>query len=85
VEVFREVWRTLKPEAPFVVSFSNRCFPEKAVALWHAASDRQHVAVVVAYFEASAGLGQGWRDLIDTAHEPPAGDPLWVVWALKAG
>ena len=85
VEVFREVWRTLKPEAPFVISFSNRCFPEKAVALWHAATDRQHVAVVVAYFEASGGLGQGWRDLVDTAHEPPDGDPLWVVLALKAG
>jgi SAM-dependent methyltransferase len=85
VEVFREVWRTLKPQAPFVVSFSNRCFPEKAVALWRAASDRQHVAVVVAYFEASGGLGQSWHDLIETAHEPSAGDPLWVVWALKAG
>jgi hypothetical protein len=79
------VWRTLKPQAPFVVSFSNRCFPEKAVALWRAASDRQHVAVVVAYFEASGGLGPCWQDLVETAHEPPAGGPLWVVWALKAG
>jgi SAM-dependent methyltransferase len=85
VEVFREVWRTLKPQGPFVVSFSNRCFSEKAVALWHAASDRQHVAVVVAYFEASGGLGQAWSELIDTAHEPPGGDPLWIVAALKAG
>jgi SAM-dependent methyltransferase len=83
VEVFREVWRTLKPEAPFVVSFSNRCFPEKAVAVWRAASDHQHLAVVVAYFEASGGLGQGWRDILEFAHEPPTGDPLWVVWALK--
>ena len=34
VEVFREVRRVLRPGAPFVVSFSNRCFPTKAVAIW---------------------------------------------------
>jgi SAM-dependent methyltransferase len=84
VEVFREVWRTLRPGAPFVVSFSNRCFPEKAVALWRAASDHQHLALIVAYFEAAGGVGRSWSDLTEFAHEPPAGDPLWVVWALRA-
>ena len=34
VDVFREVGRVLRPGAPFVVSFSNRCFPTKAVAIW---------------------------------------------------
>jgi SAM-dependent methyltransferase len=32
VEVFREVARVLRPGSPFVVTFSNRCFPTKAVA-----------------------------------------------------
>src|SRR3989442_9230515 len=56
VEVFQEVRRTLKRGAPFVVSFSNRCFPEKAVALWRAASDDQHGAIVTAYFAPSGGV-----------------------------
>jgi SAM-dependent methyltransferase len=38
VEVFREVGRVLRPDAPFVVSFSNRCFPTKAVAIWQSLS-----------------------------------------------
>ena len=79
IEVFREVRRTLKPGAPFVVSFSNRCFPEKAVALWHAANDAQHVAIVTAYFRSSGS----WEGLAEFAHTPPTGDPLYVVWGLK--
>ncbi len=34
--VFAEVRRVLKPGAPFIVSYSNRCFPTKAVAIWRA-------------------------------------------------
>ena len=36
VEVFTELARTLRPGAPLVVSFSNRCFPTKAVLIWQA-------------------------------------------------
>lgn len=35
VEVLREVGRVLKVGAPTIVSFSNRFFPSKAVAVWH--------------------------------------------------
>jgi SAM-dependent methyltransferase len=81
VLVFREVARTLKPGAPFVVSFSNRCFPTKAVAVWLAASDQQHVQLVRAYFEAAGG----WIDLRDDERSPNGdGDPLYAVWARKA-
>ena len=80
VEVFREVARCLKPRAPFVVSFSNRCFPEKAVALWHAANDDQHVAIVTAYFAASAAFA----DLDQWALPAPVGDPLYAVWGRAA-
>lgn len=84
VEVFHEVRRTLRPGGPFIVTFSNRCFPEKAVALWRAAADRQHVALVVAYFDAAGGLGQGWSDVSEYAHTPDEGDPLYAVWAQRA-
>lgn len=84
VEVFREVRRTLKRGSPFVVSFSNRCFPEKAVALWRAATDQQHAAIVTAYFVASNNAESRWGELSEYAHTPEGGDPLYAVWGAKA-
>jgi SAM-dependent methyltransferase len=80
VQVFREVGRVLRPGAPFVVSFSNRCFPTKAVAVWLSTSDEQHVALVRAYFE-SAGFAA-----VETEDRSRGGygDPLYAVWA-RAG
>ena len=78
LSVFREVHRVLRPGAPFVVSFSNRCFPTKAVAVWLATTDRQHVELVVAYFEAAGR----WVDIKDEDRSPgEGGDPLYGVWA----
>jgi SAM-dependent methyltransferase len=85
IEVFRDVRRTLRPGAPFIVSFSNRCFPEKAVALWRVATDTQHVSIVTAYFAASDETGRGWGQIYERAHTPPAGDPLYAVWSAKTG
>jgi hypothetical protein len=51
VAVLREVARVLKPAAPVVVTFSNRCFPTKAVALWLALSDEQHAQLVAFYLQ----------------------------------
>jgi SAM-dependent methyltransferase len=82
VAVFREVNRVLRPDAPFVLTFSNRCFPVKAVAVWRATSDEDHLRIVKAYFEASGG----WRD-ITAEDRSPAGslsDPLYAVWAYKS-
>ena len=84
VEVFREARRILRPGGPFVVSFSNRCFPDKAVALWQAANDAQHAAIVAAYFAASDDEGEGgWSALDEYAYTPDEGDPLWAVWATR--
>ena len=46
VEVLSEVRRALRPDAPFVISFSNRCFPTKAVAIWRALDTDGHAALV---------------------------------------
>ncbi len=51
VDVFADVRRVLRPGAPFVVSFSNRCFPTKAVAVWRALDDNGHAALVRLYME----------------------------------
>lgn len=77
LRVFREVRRVLRPGAPFVVSFSNRCFPTKAVAVWSTTSDAQHVELVRAYFEATGG----WMDVTGVDRSPGGGDPLYAVWA----
>ena len=77
VLLFREVRRLLKPGAPFVISFSNRCFPTKAVAVWLGTTDQQHVMLVRSYFEAAGG----WRDLKEEDRSPAGnGDPLYAVW-----
>ena len=74
--VFREVNWVLKPGAPFILSFSNRCFPQKAIALWLAMDDVQHVELVESYF------GENWRD-IRTRNGPTQADPLYIVWARR--
>jgi SAM-dependent methyltransferase len=54
VEVFADVGRVLRKGAPFVVSFSNRMFPTKAVLVWQRASEEQRVELVRRYFADSA-------------------------------
>ena len=81
LRVFREVRRVLRPGAPFVVSFYNRCFPTKAVALWLGTGDRRHVELVRTYFEAAGH----WADVTAEDRSPDgSGDPLYAVWARAA-
>jgi SAM-dependent methyltransferase len=80
VQFFQEVRRVLRPGAPFVVAFSNRCFPTKAVALWLNTTDAHHVEMVQAYFEAAGG----WTKPVAENRSPgPDGDPLYAVWARR--
>jgi SAM-dependent methyltransferase len=80
LRLFREVHRVLRPDAPFVVAFSNRCFPTKAVAVWLDTTDEQHMTLVRAYFEKSGG----WTD-VTAEDRSPMGDanPLFAVWARR--
>ncbi len=74
VDVFRDIARVLRPASPFVVSFSNRCFPTKAVAIWQRLSGPAQQELVAAYMRAA-----GFIDMKQRAHAPAASDPLWVV------
>lgn len=81
VRLVREVRRVLKPGAPFVVSFSNRCFATKAVAVWLGTSDQQHLMLVRSYFDVAGG----WTDVKEEDRSPAGnGDPLYAVWARTA-
>ncbi|MGI4762866.1 MAG: methyltransferase domain-containing protein [Janthinobacterium lividum] len=76
IEVFKELARVLRPGAPLVVTFSNRCFPDKAVYAWQALDDAGHAGLVKHYF-AAAGFGPAEV----YAHRPKYGDPLYGVVA----
>src|SRR6516162_301281 len=49
IVVLREIARVLRPGAPLVISFSNRCFWTKAVAIWRSLDDERHVHLVERY------------------------------------
>ena len=49
--VLSEVRRVLRAGAPLVISFSNRCFWTKAVAVWRALDDAGHARLVSRYLE----------------------------------
>jgi hypothetical protein len=51
VAVLREVARVSRPGAPLVVSFSNRCFWTKAVAIWRGLDDAGHARLVELYLD----------------------------------
>lgn len=81
VEVFREVRRVLRPGAPFVVAFSNRCFPSKAVGIWQALDGTDQQRLVAAY-----ALAAGFSAVAVRSAIPARGDPLWmVVGTVPAG
>jgi SAM-dependent methyltransferase len=73
-DVFTELARVLRPGAPLVVTFSNRCFPDKAVYAWQVLDDNGHVALVQQYF-AAANFGP--TEVF--AHRPKGGDPLYGI------
>jgi len=83
VEVLREVGRVLKPDAPIVISFSNRCFPDKAVAVWHQLDDRGHMQLVERYLHEAGN----WNDIesLDRSPRHFFSDPLYAVVGRSTG
>jgi SAM-dependent methyltransferase len=80
VPVLRELGRVLRDGAPLAVTFSNRCFPTKAVAIWQAQDNAGHAQLVRRYLE----LAGNWHNIAALDRSPPGGDPLWAVVARAA-
>jgi SAM-dependent methyltransferase len=78
VEVLREVARVLRPGGVVVLTFSNRCFPTKAVRGWLATDEAGRVAIVRAYLERA-----GFTGVTTALRTDPrsGGDPLYAAWA----
>lgn len=74
--VMTDIARVLRPGAPLVVTFSHRCFPTKAVAIWRSLSSEGHGQLVRLYLEAG-----GFEDiqLIEAVPPTPGKDPLYGV------
>ncbi len=80
VAVLRETARVLRAGAPLLITFSNRCFPTKAVAIWQALSDRGHAELIERYLIDA----DGWHGILSLDRTPRAGDPLFAVLATRA-
>ncbi len=89
MEVFREIRRVLRPGGRFVVTFSNRWFPPKAIALWPQLHAFERMGLVLDLFQRAGGFDDlhtaSLRGLPRPATDPYAdrlveSDPVYAVW-----
>jgi SAM-dependent methyltransferase len=81
-EIIREIGRVLRPGAPLVVTFSNRCLCTSATGCWRLFDETGQLGLVARYF-AEAG---NWTDIRCLDRTPPGdGAPLYAVIAKSAG
>ncbi len=81
-EVIREAGRVLKPAAPLIVTFSNRCVPTRAIGCWCLLDDAGHLCLIAQHF-VQAG---NWTDIRCLDRTPPGGgDPLYAVIGRSLG
>jgi SAM-dependent methyltransferase len=82
VQILRDCGRVLRPGAPLVITFSNRCFPTKVIAAWRALDDRGHQELVARYF-----VEAGNWSAIEILDRSPGrdGDPLYAVIGRSTG
>ncbi|MGH2353776.1 MAG: methyltransferase domain-containing protein [Chloroflexota bacterium] len=81
--VLRDVGRVLRPGAPLVITFSNRCFPTKAVAIWQRLDGAGHARLVEHYLRAAGN----WTaiDFLDRSPRRRSSDPLYAVVGRSLG
>ncbi len=93
-EVFHDTGRVLKPGGLFVVIFSSRMFPEKAVKIWREASERERIWMVEDFFAVSGRFERprtfAWQGRPRPSDDKYSflgirGDPVYAVFADRKG
>jgi SAM-dependent methyltransferase len=94
LEMFKEAGRVLKPGGLFLVIFSNRMFPTKAVKVWKDSSESERIILVEEYFQGS-GMFEKSVKFISKGKDRPEddkyygycklSDPVYAVYAEKKG
>ncbi len=79
IAVLRDAARVVRPGGVVLCTFSNRCFPSKAVQGWLQLDDEARVAVVAEYFRLTNAYDEVFTALCTPPNTP--GDPLYAVWA----
>jgi len=77
VAVLRDIARMLRPGGPLVISFSNRCFPTKAVAVWRSLDDSGHARLVELYLRHAGFAAIEIRQLAEWVEDQQ--DPMIAV------
>ena len=94
IAVFREAGRVLKPGGLFLVIFSNRMFPDKAVKIWRESSEEERILLVENIFQETGSfdapevfISKGRPRPRDDkyAHWGTPSDPVYAVYAEKPG
>lgn len=93
-EAFEEVGRVLKPGGLFLVIFSNRMFPQKAVKIWQESDEDERVILVQEFFERNGcfekpavfvSKGKPRPEDDKYAHSGLPSDPIYAVYADRKG
>lgn len=77
VAVLAELSRVLKPNAPLLITYSNRCFPTKAIAIWLQLSGSARGQLIAHWVDQATGFTKA--DVIDCS--TGGVDPLTAVIA----
>jgi len=90
--VFNEIYRILRPEGCYIVTFSNRWFPTKAIRIWQELHEHERMGLVLEYFLRSGGYKdlqtysiRGLPRPRNDKYYPQLlhSDPVYAVWGRK--
>ncbi|MCE9589315.1 MAG: methyltransferase domain-containing protein [Planctomycetes bacterium] len=83
VEVLRELGRVVRAGGPVVITFSNRCFPTKAILPWLSLDDAGHLRLVADML----AQADNWDhiEMLDRSPNPGRSDPLFAVVGRSRG
>jgi len=89
--IFTEVLRVLRPGGVFILTFSNRWFPTKAIQVWSELHEFERVGMVTQWLRQSGFdrlhtfSSRGWPRPPDDPHSGKAAmsDPVYAAWGLK--